>query len=156
MARFRGRQSRRERLLSNKRAIDFLAAGADKRHEFTVPIPPARKPRARRSASTTPLERDVLASVLAVLRHDPRVAIVDRRQSGLFQEGERYIRIGNPGHLDISGLLRGGKYYEFEVKRAKNVKPDARQAERIELIRKNGGISGYCWSVESALALLPT
>ena len=155
MARFRGRQSRRERLLSNKRAIDFLAAGADKRHAFTVPIPAARKPRARRSASTTPLERDVLASVLAVLRHDPRVAIVDRRQSGLFQEGERYIRIGNPGHLDISGMLKGGRYFELECKRDDKAKPDERQAARIELIKRLGGVSGYCWSVESALALLP-
>ena len=153
MARFRGRQSRRERLLSNKAAIDFLAAGADKRYEFQVAIPKARKPRTR-SASSTPLERDVLASALEALRLDRRVAFADRQQSGVFQDGDRYIRVGTPGKLDIVGMLKGGRYLELEAKRP-GQKPDERQALRIAFVITGGGVSGYFTSVEEALALLP-
>lgn len=101
-----------------------------------------------------PPEKHVLAAVLKALRHDPRVASVERTQSGLFQEGNRWIRVGTPGKLDITGLLVGGRYFEIEVKRP-GEKPNPKQADRIAAIRANGGISGYAWSAESALALLP-
>ena len=154
----RGRPTARETLLTNKAWLDFRAAAADKTYEFQTPIPPPPKARAIRrpvdGRPVTPLEKEVLASVLQALRNDPRVWIVDRRQSGLFMEGERYIRVGQAGHLDISGMLKGGRYYELEVKRP-GAKPDPRQLERIEQVKRGGGISGYCWSIESALALLP-
>jgi hypothetical protein len=35
-------KSRREILTENKNALDFYARAADKRHEFTIPIPPKR------------------------------------------------------------------------------------------------------------------
>lgn len=154
----RGRPTLRQTLLANKARLEFRAAAADTTYEFTTPIPPPPKARAIRrpvdGKPVIPLEKDVLASVLQALRLDQRVWIVDRRQSGVFMEGERYIRVGQRGHLDISGCLKGGKYFELECKRP-GQKPDERQQERIDHVKRGGGISGYCWSIESALALLP-
>ena len=153
-----GRPTLRETLLKNKAILDFRAAAADKPSPFNYEIPPPPKARAIRrpvdGKPVIPLEKEVLASVLQALRNDPRIWIVDRRQSGVFVEGDRYIRVGQAGHLDISGMLKGGRYYEIECKRP-GQKPDPRQEERIETVKRGGGVSGYCWSIESALALLP-
>lgn len=153
---FRGRRSRRDTILANNAADRFYAAAADVAPQFQLPVPPKRE-RIRRPVDgkpAVPLEKTVLADVLQALRRDPRVWIVDRQQSGLFQDGERYIRVGTRGVLDIRGMLLGGRYFEIECKR-EGQEPDERQQQRIEHVRAGGGISGYCWSVESALALLP-
>lgn len=121
--------------------------------EFVKELPPVRT-RKKSDPKDPRLEKNVLAEVLKALRHDPRVASVERTQSGVFREGDRYIRVGTPGKLDITGMLVGGRTFEIECKRP-GKEPDHRQANRIEAIRKNGGVSGYCWSAESALALLP-
>ena len=103
---------------------------------------------------TTPLEREVLKAVTKALRADPRVARVERNQSGTFREGERWIKVGTRGKLDLTVYLKSGRYMEIEVKRPGG-KPDPRQALRIEAIKREGGLAGWCWSAESALALLP-
>lgn len=101
-----------------------------------------------------PLERHVLKAAIKALRADPRVAFVNRQQSGLFQEGLRTIRVGAVGLLDINGMLKGGAYFELEAKRP-GQKPDERQALRIAFVRQHGGISGFFTSAAEALALLP-
>lgn len=147
----KGRLSRRERIERNNAADAFYAgaAGVEPRHQ--VPLPQRRAPR---KPSGKPLERDILKAVIAALRRDPRVAQVERQQSGLFVDGDRYIRVGTPGALDIKGMLKGGRAFEFEIKRPGR-KPDPRQAERIETLRANGAVAGVATSVEEALALLP-
>ena len=132
---------------------DKAAIGLD---TFTRKLPPKRDKVVRPvdGRPVVPLEKDVLADALQALREDPRVAICDRRQSGVFQEGERYIRVGQRGHLDVSGMLHGGRYFEIEAKRP-GEKPDERQRERIAHIQRAGGISGYFTSAAEALALLP-
>ena len=148
----RGRQSHRDKLIENKRALDFMADAVGKpRMQFEIPPPP--KKRAPRD-SEIPLEKEVLADVLQALRCDPRVALVDRRQSGTFMDGDRYIKVGVKGTLDISGMLHGGRYFEIECKRPGG-KPDTRQWERIAGIVANGGIAGCATSADEALALLP-
>lgn len=153
---FRGRESFRERLEKNNAADSFYAAmaGIAPKCQAAIPEKRARIRRPVDGKPAVPLERDVLRAVLAALRLDPRVARVERSQSGVFKEGERYVRVGERGKLDITGMLKGGRYFEIECKRP-GAKPDPRQAERIQQIKAQGGISGYCWSVESALALLP-
>lgn len=118
-----------------------------------VPAERARKPKDV-SKNAPPLEAEVLRDVVRALRADPRVATVKRNQSGVFREGERWIRVGTPGELDLTVYLHGGRFAEIEVKRPGG-KPEPHQAERIAAIKANGGIAGYCWSAESALALLP-
>lgn len=157
MAPRRGRKSLREQLAASHAGRSWYAAMAGK--------PPPDKPallmkpkRVHRPAGSDgrPLEKHVLAAVIAALRLDRRVASVERNQSGVFQDGERYVRVGSRGKLDLTVYLKDGRYIEIEVKRAPDVKLlSSAQWERMKSIRASGGLSGWCWSVESALALLP-
>lgn len=124
--------------------------------EFQVPVKEkqARIKRPVDGQPSMPLEKDVLAESLKALRDDPRVAFADRRQSGVFQDGDRYIRVGTRGVLDVSGMLKGGRYFEFEAKRP-GEKPDERQCARIATVLADGGLSGYFTSAAEALALIP-
>lgn len=154
----RGRKSLREQFRLNKAWIEFHAAATDKPSPIDIVVPPAPKAREVRrpvdGKPPQPLEKHVLAAALNALRSDPRVAFADRQQSGLFQDGNRYIRVGTPGKLDIVGMLTNGRYLELEAKRP-GQKPDERQARRIEFVKRHGGIAGYFTSADEALALLP-
>lgn len=152
LKRFRGRRPLRETLAANNAADRFYAGAAGVEPRFQTVIKPKRTQAPRNPDAI--YEKDVLAAVLLALRNDPRVAFCDRRQSGVFQDGNRYIRVGTPGTLDTSGMLIGGRYFEIECKRP-GEKPDERQRNRIDAIKANGGISGYATSAEEAIALLP-
>jgi hypothetical protein len=102
-----------------------------------------------------PYERDVLVQIVKALRADPRVARVERNQSGVFQDGNRYIRVGVKGKLDLTVYLKTGRFAEIEVKRSEKTKPEPHQLARIAEIKQQGGLAGWAWSAESALALLP-
>lgn len=101
------------------------------------------------------LERNVLKAVARALRRDPRVARVERNTSGVFMDGGRTISVGVRGKLDLTCYLKSGRYIEIEVKRDERAKPQPHQLQRIERIRYAGGLAGWCWSAETALALLP-
>lgn len=152
--RFGGRRSMRDTLAGNNAAQRFYAAmaGIDPPAELLNSIKPKRTAAPRDPSKV--YEKDVLADVLQALRADPRVALVMRQQSGVFVEGNRHIRVGSRGLLDIGGMLIGGRHFEIECKRP-GERPDERQAERIAAIRRNGGIAGYATSAAEALALLP-
>ena len=153
---FRGRRSKLEMVLRHNALDSFYAGAAGVPPKNQLPLP-AKRNTIRRPVDgkpAMPLEREVLAAVLKALRADRRVALCERSQSGLFQDGERYIRVGTPGKLDITIMLVGGRYGEIEVKRP-GTKPDERQALRISTIIANGGIAGFATSAEEALALLP-
>lgn len=158
----RGRISPRERKALNNANLSFIAAAsprpdaADNLQKLLVPIPPKRQYLRRPvdGSPAHPLEKDILADALQALRNDDRVWIVDRQQSGVFHDGDRVIRVGRKGHLDIKGMLKGGRYFELEAKRP-GQKPDENQLQRIEHVRRGGGIAGYFTSAAEALALLP-
>src|SRR5678816_3262445 len=121
----RGRLTLRERLAQSHATQSFYAAARD----LPPPAKPAAllKPLRKRSspgADGKPLEKHVLKAVMDALRLDKRVARVERNTSGVFQDGERFIRVGSKGKLDLTVYLAGehaGKYIEIEVKRAPNV-----------------------------------
>jgi hypothetical protein len=151
------RRSLRESLLESRRGLEHYAilSGRPTPPEFRqIAVPPEPKKRKPAGANGKPLERDVLKRIIVALRADPRVALVQRNQSGVFQEGNRYIRVGSRGLLDLTVYLHGGRFAEIEVKRPGG-KPEPHQAERIATIRANGGIAGYATSPAEALALLP-
>ena len=145
---------------ASKAASDFYAAAADKprmENDMLAKLPPKRH-RVRRPVDgrpAMPLEREVLVQIIKALRHDPRVARVERNQSGVFQDGNRYIRVGVKGKLDLTVYLKTGTYAEIEVKRSEKTKPEPHQLARIQEIKQQGGIAGWAWSAESALAILP-
>jgi hypothetical protein len=151
----RGRLSRREQIESVNRGLRAWGAMFGKpevAEKLSTQLPVTRAPR---HASGRPLERNVLRAVMQALRYDPRVLRVERNQSGVFQDGNRYVRVGSRGKLDLTVYLKSGRYAELEVKRDERTKPDPRQQRRIDEIKQGGGIAGWCWSVESALAILP-
>lgn len=121
------------------------------------PLPPKRE-RIRRPVDgkpAIPLEKTILADVLQVLRLDPRVGYVWRQTSGTFMDGDRYIKAGPKGMPDVLGILKGsGRLIAIEVKRLGG-KPEPHQQKLIDHFKSIGAVSGYCWSAESALALLP-
>src|SRR5882672_6212175 len=99
MARWRYRQSRREQLLANNCADAYYAAMAGVEPKVQNIIPPKRD-RVRRPVDgkpAAPLEREILADILQVLRADPRIGFVWRQTSGTFQDGERWIKAGPRG-----------------------------------------------------------
>lgn len=157
-------REKQENIIAGLRARNALLPDDDPRKakneadylRWAAELPPKRD-KVRRPVDGKPvgrLEKHVLADVLQALRQDPRVALVERTQSGLFQDNDRYIRVGTPGKLDITLMLVGGRYGEIECKRPGG-KPDERQQRRIDAIRRNGGIAGCATSAEEALGLLP-
>lgn len=153
-------RTHREQLERAQAVSDFYADSAGKprmQSALLAKLPPKRhrivRPVDGRPAM--PLERDVLLQIIKALRADPRVARVERNQSGVFREGNRFIRVGVKGKLDLTVYLKSGRFAEIEVKRSEKVKPEVHQVARIQEIKREGGIAGWAWSAESALALLP-
>jgi len=155
----RGRISFQDKIRANQRSLAFLAAsaGVPEHPDLKIETKPRRKRSSGRRSATggqrIPLERSVLKAVYSALHHHPKVAFVDRRQSGVFMEGERTIRVGKPGVLDLSGMLKGGRYFEIEVKRP-GQKPTNLQWQRIETINRWGGASGFVTCVEDISHIL--
>ena len=90
---------------------------------------------------------------MQALRRHPKVATVERRQSAVFMEGNRYVRVGRRGEADISGILKGGRAFAIEVKRPGG-KPNEKQLQFLERIRAAGGIAGCATSVTEAEAII--
>jgi hypothetical protein len=149
MRRRRGRLSPREHKLAVNAAMRFYGM-----NELQTEVKPLRE-RSSPGADGRPFERNVLKAVFKALRADPRVSRVDRNQSGVFQDGERYVRVGSKGKLDLTVYLKDGRYIEIEVKRDMKALPSDAQWQRIKAIRGAGGLAGWCWNVPSAIALLP-
>jgi hypothetical protein len=157
--------TKRERILYNNTQCLMWAAAAEydgdhaKAASIRARIKPVPAERVRKpkdvSKAAPPLEAEVLKSVVKALKSDPRVARVQRNQSGVFHEGDRWIRVGERGLLDLTVYLKSGRYIEIEVKRPGGA-PKPHQAARIADIKSQGGLAGYAWSAESALALLPS
>jgi hypothetical protein len=145
----KGRLSPRE--FQQKKNAAFQLLGMN---DFVKPLKPLRQ-RSSPGFDGRPLERDVLKAIIQALKLDRRVASVERNQSGVFQDGKRYIRVGTKGKLDLTVYLKDGRYAELEVKRDQRTTPEEHQLQRIEHIKRSGGIAGWCWSLESALAILP-
>lgn len=106
-----------------------------------------------RKPSGKPLERNILPAIMQALRKHPRVASVQRRQSGVFLSGNRTVRVGSPGEPDISGMLQGGRSFVIEVK-VPGREPSATQQAHIDRVKAAGGIAGCAHSVEEALAII--
>lgn len=156
----RGRPTRREQVEGVNEALRHWGTmfGKPEVAEKLVTKLPPKRARVRRPVDgkpAAPYERDVLTKIIKALRSDPRVARVERNQSGVFQDGNRYIRVGVKGKLDLTVYLKTGRFAEIEVKRDEKTKPDPHQLERIATIKREGGIAGWAWSAESALAILP-
>lgn len=163
-SRFRGKLSRRDQLLQNKRAIDFIAAAADKTYEFTTPIPDKRIRR--------PVDRSViLESAVNDEIYDTFKARDDvklwRNNRGLATFGDKQVRygVGPKGASDWIGYRKiyitqehvGLAFAQFVALEAKRPgeRPDEHQQRFIEQVNADGGWAGWADSAESAKRLIP-
>lgn len=159
-----GRQSLRDTLRKNNAALDFYgvplqdAAGRSLRAEIK---PKRERPAvlsgvdidAAHEKPSTPTERIVLKSVLRSLRKHPRVSAVWRMSSGVFQAGDRFVRVGETGMPDVMGMLAGGRLFAIECKRP-GASPTSIQQIQLDRIRINGGVSGCAHSADEAIAII--
>jgi len=92
-----------------------------------------------------PLERDVLKAVLAALRTHPRVAFVERMNSGAYKSAAgHYVRYGFVGCPDIIGMLRDGRFLAVEVKRPGG-NPTGDQVEFLGVVARWHGVAFVAW-----------
>lgn len=145
------RKSLRDALADSNRWDKFYALSAGLPPRAQAPIP-AKRAYTKRT-DTGPSEAQVLKSVLAYLRRHPLILTVERSQSGVFRDGDRHIRVGFVGKLDVTFMTKQGRYGEVEIKKP-GKKPTEAQAARIAKIKSGGGISGYVTSVDEMEALL--
>lgn len=94
-------------------------------------------------------ERDVLKEVLAACLYHPRVAWVERMNSGVMQQGGRWVRFGFVGCPDIIGQMRDGRFLAVECKR---VGKDAteKQLEFLGRVYRNHGLAFVARSAADA------
>lgn len=144
------RRPLRDQLRRNDLALKFMAAASGKAvpERLLNNLPPKQV-----RATPRKLEAPILKAALSALRADPRVAFADRRNSGAIHGEGVHIFLGKAGTLDISGMLKGGIYFEVEIK-APGKKPSSDQINRIALIQSHGGRAGWATSPEEALMVL--
>ncbi len=114
-------------------------------------VPPRPLPPRPAQLKAVPiLERDVLPVVLLALRMHPKVAWAERLNTGGAVYGERYVRFGWLGMLDITGQLKDGRRLDVEAKRpGKWATPD--QAATIEMVVRHGGVAFVAHGVDDVI-----
>ena len=106
-----------------------------------------------------PAEADIQSCVLEYLRWHPKVAWIERVNSGsawLPGKGgqERPVQFHTiSGCSDLIGMLKTGQFLAVECKRPGKA-PTPLQAAFLARVKKAGGVSGYATSIESAKAIL--
>lgn len=112
-----------------------------------------RRP-AKRSHIGKPLEKDIQAQVLAMVKMHPRVALAWRQNTGAVKiDDRRFVRFGFPGVSDIIGFTRTGKFIALEVKRL-GQKPTQAQDYFIRMVNSNGGYAAVVYSAQDAWNLM--
>lgn len=159
------RPSLQDTLRANQAALDFYRATSarpDAERVVVDGIRPARapnpspRPRAGKP-DTRPLERDVLASVLAYLRRHPEVAFAGRLNTmAAINDAGRPIWAHSLGRgaPDIIGcMVRGAAWIAIECKRP-GERLREEQAAFLSTVRQTGGCAGLASSIEDAAEII--
>jgi hypothetical protein len=120
--------------------------------EVVAPMRPARR---QGTQIPPPLERDVLADVLAALKLHPRVAWAHRFNTGAMEVDGRCIRFAFAGCSDILGQLADGRFLAVEVKRPGSQPTPAQQTFLLNVAR-HGGCAFVARSAADVWKALPT
>lgn len=111
-------------------------------------------------AVIAPSEKNIQDACLQWLNSVPRVtawrqntgAAVAQYTTRSGEHKRRFIRFGERGQSDISGLAHGIRL-EIEIKKPKE-KPTILQEQWMAMIRANDGISFWCDSIDSCVLQL--
>lgn len=122
------------------------------------PIPRILKPKKTAVQLPKESEADILHSIMAMLKHHPKVAKVWRQNSGVFQmqygAKTHYVRANTArGMSDIAGILKGGRGLYIEVKAAKG-RVMEHQQEFLDSMTEAGAVAFIARSVDEVLTKL--
>lgn len=148
----RGRMSLKEQVNINISTLELMAGHhlPELRERY---IQKKRKTKTG-GQKTIASESSIQKTIMKSLAINPNVAWFARFNSGVFQDGDRYIRAHTqPGMSDIMGMLHGGKLFAIEVKSEKG-KPSEDQAAFLEKIARGGGLSGVARSIDDVTKII--
>lgn len=111
------------------------------------------RPKGKGNAPLFDPESTVLRTILAYLKHDPRVRWAARLNSGAMKEAGRFLRFGFPGCPDIVGQLRDGRALWIEAKSAQGRLSKA-QAAFLALVASPHTVAGVARSLDDIRAIL--
>lgn len=97
-------------------------------------------------------ERDIQKQILAWLNIHPHVRVW-RQNTGATKIGSRFLRFGHTGQADITGILRGGRRLEIEVK-AEGGRVSPEQAEFGRMVEEFGGLYILAYSLDDVMERL--
>ena len=98
-------------------------------------------------------ESDIQSDIMIALGEHPKIAWCYVTSAGSFRVRGGYMTVGIKGMSDIMGQMRDGRLFGVEVKKP-NEKPKPEQFEFLDMISKNGGISGWCTNVSEAMEII--
>jgi len=98
-------------------------------------------------------ESDIQSDVMIALGNHPDVAWVYVTSAGSFRVRGGYVTVGFKGLSDILGQMRDGRLIALEIKKPKE-KPKPEQFEFLDLVSKNGAVSGWCTCVSEAIEII--
>ena len=129
--------------------IDVRAARNRKawKGDMGIAKPATARRKSRPEKPITP-EKDVLAACLQLLTVHPKVAFAFRANAGAMQNPRgQWVKFGFKGMVDISGMLKGGRRLEVEVKRPGKL-PSADQNAFLYRVNRDGGWGVWVDSVD--------
>ena len=100
---------------------DYLATQAIQPALFEPTAQPKKRAKGKSRPTHAPLEKDIQRIILAALHLHPKVARIERTNTGagklLGKNGghSRFIRFGFPGQPDITGLATDGRVIAIEI-----------------------------------------
>lgn len=118
---------------------------------------PTSKSPPRKVSELHVLERDTMPAILLALRLHPKVAWVERVNTGGAWYGDvekrQFVRFGWSGMSDITGQLKDGRRLECECK-SSDGKPTLEQMAYIELVLFHRGVAFFARSVDDVIRAL--
>lgn len=76
-----------------------------------------------------------------------------RQNTGAAMYGDQMVKFGRKGSFDVTGLMRGGRRVEIELK-VKNRQPTEDQENNLAMLSEMGALCGVCRSMKEVMALL--
>ena len=149
------RKTARQTVADNKLQIAAMCKLAGKPEPVFSEIFKPVKARSPAKPSIYPSEAEVLKSIMHYLRVHPQIAWHARFNSGMAEEGGRFVSYHSQrGLSDILCMIKEtGQLVAIEVK-SHNGRLSQHQSDFLDLIKAGGGLSGACKSIDDVIILL--
>lgn len=106
--------------------------------------------RGRKAGYAKTPETRVKDAVMALLENHPRVAWVERINSGASMRHGIFVRYSFKGCADAIGQMKDGRFLAVEFKAGKEM-PTPEQHRFLVKVRENGGVAFVARSIDDAM-----